>query len=195
MPRKSRMDVALMSPFARWLLLRLQEQDLTVGEAAQAAHMNESYLHKILKSYLPQYQQYQRPSYEKTAQIGRAVRDVGGALQAAGYTAAEMEAATSGDAGIRPLGPAQDLSPGVFPLGTGKAMSFDESFPQHAEDWPPELIEAMHYSQTLAPEVQRYIYRLWREQARAYAAIDQSQRESEKALQVLQEQKPRESVD
>lgn len=171
MPRKARIEEAALSEFGRWLLGHLRQRQMALGTLAQAAGIDESYLHKILKSYLPQYRQYRRPSYEKTVALGRCLGDVAGAVRAAGYS--------EGD----PAGPSEAV-PAAMPLVFTGGVPGSDSVPQNAEDWPPELLEAMHYSQSLTPEVQRYIYGLWREQARVYAALQESRREESRRGEV-----------
>lgn len=61
----------------------------------------------------------------------------------------------------------------------------DNEPPENFEDWPQELKEAMHYSQELSPEVQRHIYKLWREQARAHAEIEYERRRAQEHLDDL----------
>src|ERR1700759_1861674 len=112
MGRRAQLDVSRMSEFARWLLARLEAQGMTLGQLAAGAGVNESYLHKILKSYLPQYRQYRRPSYDKTAALGRCLGDASGALAAAGYDA-------SGDAGAGapPASPPLVVRPALVDAG------------------------------------------------------------------------------
>lgn len=201
MPRKAQVDPDCMSEFARWLLGRMSQRATTLSAVAEHTRINVSYLHKVLKSYLPQYQQYKRLSFKRTVQVGEYLGDVGGALRAADYTET-YQAATAGDLTLRPKvrrgreagtssGTSQASSnSGSVEPSTIKASSNSTSntadtfsgsdlaeggFPETAEEWPPELLEAMHYSRTLDPETQRYIYGLWREQARVYAAVSQSE--------------------
>lgn len=175
MARRAQLDVSQMTDFARWLLARLEAHHLTLGALASASGVNESYLHKILKSYLPRYRQYQRPGYDKTLALGRCLGDAAGALRAAGYdpgpVLTEGSAVDNAPPALPVVGDALPALPVVLRCGPAEGGIV----PENAEDWPPELLEAMHYSQALSPDVQRYIYGLWREQARVYAALAQSQ--------------------
>jgi hypothetical protein len=58
--------------------------------------------------------------------------------------------------------------------------------PENFEDWPQELKEAMHYSKELSPAVQRHIYQLWAEQARAHMEIEYARRRALLELQEIQ---------
>lgn len=73
-------------PFAKWLWQNIQRRGYSVKRVADYAGMHDSHLHKIIKSYLPQYAEYPRPGYEKTVLIGQLFSDVPGALLAAEYT-------------------------------------------------------------------------------------------------------------
>ena len=87
MPRRSTLNDALLLPFARWLIPNIVRRGYSVKRVADHAGMDVSQLHKIIKSYLPQYAEYQRPGYEKTVLIGELFDDVSGALAAADYPA------------------------------------------------------------------------------------------------------------
>lgn len=86
MARPPKVDESRLSLFARWLSDNARRRGYSVQRMADHAEMHVSHLHKILKSYLPQYAQYQRPGYEKTVLIGELFGDVPGALRSAGYT-------------------------------------------------------------------------------------------------------------
>lgn len=182
MPRKAKIDEAALSEFGAWLLGSLRRRRMTLGEAAQGAAIDESYLQKILKSYLPQYRHYRRPSYEKTVALGRCLGDAAGALRSAGYPdGAPMEGADGWT--FNASGREAASAAGSVRLALADGAPEVGGVPQSAEEWPSELLEAMHYSQTLPPEVQRYIYGLWREQARVYAALEGSRVEASGGFQ------------
>lgn len=180
MPRTAKIDEAALSAFGLWLLSRLRQRRMTLGEAARESAINESYLQKILKSYQPQYRCYRRPSYEKTVALGRCLGDVAGAIQSAGYPdGAPMGGADGPPAGASGSEAATDALNAASPrFALADSARGSESVPQNAEEWPPELLEAMHYSQTLPEDVQHYIYGLWREQARVYSALERSRLEA-----------------
>lgn len=201
MPRRVQVDTTRSSSFAKWLLKRLEQRGFTLSSVAKHTNVDLSYIHKVVKSYLPQYQQYKRLSFEKTVQIGEYLGDVGGALNAAGY-ADTYQAATAGDLTLRPSpllsgrqellarSGAADFSEDNH-LGGNNHLGGEDQVEADAvpstEEWPPELLEAMHYSRTLTPETQQYIYSLWREQARVYAAVHKASEESlQGSLQVKQ---------
>lgn len=85
MARKPSVDETKLLPFARWLVENINRRGWSVQRVADHADMHVSQLHKIIKSYLPTYSQYQRPGYDKTVAIGRLFNDVRGALESAGY--------------------------------------------------------------------------------------------------------------
>ena len=85
MARKSNVNLASLLPFAAWLVQKIERRGYSMQRVADAADMHVSHLHKIVKSYLPGYSQYQRPGYEKTVLIGQLFDDVQGALESAGY--------------------------------------------------------------------------------------------------------------
>ena len=89
MPRTSNVDETRMLPFAKWLWGNIRRRGYSVQRVADHAGMHASQLHKILKSYLPQYAEYQRPGYEKTVLIGDLFGDVLGALVSAHYSVAQ----------------------------------------------------------------------------------------------------------
>lgn len=95
MPRTTKVDDALLLPFAKWLMPNITRRGYSVKRVADHAGMDVSHLHKIIKSYLPQYSEYQRPGYEKTVLIGELFDDVSGALAAADYPSAENTARES----------------------------------------------------------------------------------------------------
>ncbi len=183
MPRKTQsdlsgiVDLSCMSEFARWLLTRKKQRGVTLSTIARQTGINISYLYKITKSHLPQYEQYKRLSFEKTVQIGEYLGDVGGAVRAGGYSET-YQAAMVGDLTLRPIAFAGShsriASADHVAEHEDPASWVPNDSPERAEDWPPELLEAMHYSRTLDRETQRYIYGLWREQARVYAAVNQN---------------------
>ena len=62
----------------------------SIQRVADQVDVNVIQLHKIIKSYLPQYTQYQRLGYEKTMTIGKLFGDVEGALKSADYPASHV---------------------------------------------------------------------------------------------------------
>lgn len=91
MARNSTVDEAKLLPFAAWLMKNIQHRGCTIQQVADHAEMHVSQLHKIIKSYNPNYSQYQRPGYEKTVLIGEMFGDVGGALVSARYARPKEE--------------------------------------------------------------------------------------------------------
>jgi hypothetical protein len=85
MARTSKLDYDKLSPFAKWLVNRAKEKDVSFVELSSNVDMSLSQLHKIIKSYEPRYNAYQRPGYEKTVAIGQYLEDLRGALENAGY--------------------------------------------------------------------------------------------------------------
>lgn len=182
-----RLDADQMSGFAHWLLTRIDQCGTSLAVVAERADVDKSYLYKVLKSYQPQYRQYKRPGFDKTVRVGRVLGDVPGALRSAGF-AGTQETAGAGDPGWDGRdGGHVDRAP--WSVGTammkGRGTEGVDGVPERAEEWPPELLEAMHYSRTLSPDVQRYIYGLWREQARVEAALAQKRREAEAELRQI----------
>ena len=98
MARKSTLNELLLTPFAKWLWGNINRRGFTVQRVADEAGMHVSHLHKVLKSYLPLYAEYQRPGYEKTVLIGQLFHDVPGALRSAGYTPPETAPETAAEA-------------------------------------------------------------------------------------------------
>lgn len=181
MRQESKLDASRMSEFARWMLLRIKQRGTSITTLAEQAGVDKSYLYKVLKSYLPQYRQYKRPGFDRTVRIGQVLGDVPGAVRAAGYGETYGASPPTADVEERQRGVDRG-TPGRIPVATGAAS---DGLPERTEDWPPELLEAMHYSRTLSPEVQRYIYHLWREQARMEAALMQKRQETEAELKRL----------
>jgi len=175
-------DAPDVSNFARWLGQRIRERGTSVTAVAEQAAVDKSYLYKVLKSHSPQYRQYKRPGFDKTAQIGRALGDAAGALRAAGYTGVSDGSASLHKVSVS-AGQVGGTREGSRPTEWMPVTT--DGLPEKTEDWPPELLEAMHYSRTLSPEVQRYIYHLWREQARMEATLAQKRQEVDNELQRL----------
>lgn len=101
MARPINQDTREMSRFARWLLQAVDRSGKTLKSLDEAGIVDESYLHKVLKSYKHQYRYYKRPSREKTELIGQFLGDVRGALTAAEYalqTPPEADVAEPDDA-------------------------------------------------------------------------------------------------
>ncbi len=88
-------DFNKMSAFGKWITLRLAETGKNVNQVADHVGMSPSQLHKIIKSYKPQYAAYQRPGYERTKAIGIFLGDVSGALAAANYEESDEHPAPS----------------------------------------------------------------------------------------------------
>ena len=86
MARPSTIEYDKLSDFARWLVDHITRRGTSVQRVAEVAEMHVSQLHKIIKSYKPEYAKYRRPGYEKTVTIGRWFDDVNGALESAGFT-------------------------------------------------------------------------------------------------------------
>lgn len=80
-----------MSPFAKWLVKRMDDVGTNANRVADHVGMHVSQLHKIIKSYRPNYASYQRPGYERTRAIGELLGDVEGALRTAGFEASDQE--------------------------------------------------------------------------------------------------------
>ena len=54
--------------------------------------------------------------------------------------------------------------------------------PDSYEDWPLELRQALTHTRTLPRASQEFVYKLWLEQARAHADIEERRREAERKL-------------
>jgi len=81
---------------------------------------------------------------------------------------------------------AADIVPEGYSLvRNGSAETHNEP-PENWADWPLELQEALSYTQEMTPEVQNFIFKLWREQARAHHDIEMSRRDAERQLQERQ---------
>jgi hypothetical protein len=90
MARTSTIDETRLLPFAKWLMENVNRHGWSIQRVADQVDVNVSQLHKIIKSYLPQYTQYQRLGYEKTMAIGKLFGDVEGALKSADYPASHV---------------------------------------------------------------------------------------------------------
>ena len=129
MARKSNVDLALLLPFAAWLVKNIERRGCSMQCVADAADMHVSHLHKIVKSYLPGYSQYQRPGYEKTVLIGQLFGDVKGALESAGYEVQPQYAglASSGEPAPRPMMTFIEQQLRLLPHGTVNSLTPDQA--------------------------------------------------------------------
>ena len=85
MSRRATEVNAEMSEFALWLLRACERAGMSQSRLSELAGLDRSYLNRIMNSYKPAYRYYKRPSYEKTLAIGQVLRDIRGAMQAAGH--------------------------------------------------------------------------------------------------------------
>ena len=84
MSRRLIEENAEMSEFALWFLRACDRAGLNQSRVSELAGLDRSYVNRLLNSYKPAYRYYKRPSYEKTLAIGQVLRDIRGAMQAAG---------------------------------------------------------------------------------------------------------------
>ena len=73
-----------------------------------------------------------------------------------------------------------DIVPEGYKLVKETELSADP--PENYEDWPLELRQALAHTRTLPRASQEFVYRLWLEQARAHADIEERRREAERKL-------------
>jgi len=85
MPKKVELNVADLTPFARWMQIALRRRGVTMKFVSEETGIDYSYLYKVQRGHTPKYASYQRPGFENTQKIGELLKDVNGAMVAAGY--------------------------------------------------------------------------------------------------------------
>jgi len=80
------------TPFQVWLAVAMERRGLELADLARAAGADYAHLWKIARGSPARYPTSRRPGYELTKSIGLVLRDVKGALVAAGYEHEEADA-------------------------------------------------------------------------------------------------------
>ena len=145
--RSARLDEITTKPFGVWLRATRLARGWTMEELADAADTAQPVVSTIERGV-------------RNASRKMVVRLAEALAQREGDPATAQNLINSGL-----------IAAGFTPDGFSTRKDIADDPPENFEDWPQELKEAMHYSSELTPEVQRYIYGLWRDHARAQIQI------------------------
>lgn len=89
MPRKPQPNIEELRPFARWMMGRLATKGKDLKWLATETGIDYTYLFKVKFSFRPQYNLYQKPSYEYAVKLGDALDDTYGAIRAGNFPQSE----------------------------------------------------------------------------------------------------------